>query len=652
MNPQDFTKYGMKLLKVPTGTGSVYQLYEGGKNAGLRDVSSDIATNLLGKGIQAIDILSLSPEEQTKFNTGSLYAGQNVGKKNLTSLGEYESLYGGYQQNEAKAVVDATEQARVKAFNADPLNTTSQVGKAPDDPSNEFNLATGARNPNYKAPNATAPVPTLLKQGVGSSTAPNPEIKAIQAQLGITADGIFGPQTKSAIMKFQQENGLQVDGIIGPITKAALQKVASGATTQPKENIMTVTIPNSTTTTTRAPDDPSNQLNTVTGLPNPKWINPTTGKTLQQEKDEINTNANAEAEKLLAQFKTTLGTKVDVSDSSKLIKAITDSLAAPAKPTTSLVDTLAAKRTELGVGAKETELSSIDSEIAKLDADNKALQESNTNRVQSLSQINRRKSADQLNYEKTRNELALKRTAVVNELNQKYSVIDTFMKYTGADYENAQQEYTTKFNQAIQATNLIKGIEEDAKSDAEKKVDNARANAQLMMTALKDKKIDFTKLDSATLLDIRNLEAQADLPSGFIQFAASAVDEPIISIGSEFTDANGNRQVPIYTKNPSTGVVTTQVTTLGTGSPTTGDTTKIYSDFLKTGTAPNGTKVGAPMGSDGYVDPDVYNTAFQQWNGSITEFLSKFPVEKYVNPTSYSKLPDSIQPKTKRELPS
>ena len=58
------------------------------------------------------------------------------------------------------------------------------------------------------------------------------------------------------------------------------------------------------------------------------------------------------------------------------------------------------------------------------------------------------------------------------------------------------------------------------------------------------------------------------------------------------------------------------------------------------------------MGSDGYVDPDVYNTAFQQWNGSITEFLSKFPVEKYVNPTSYSKLPDSIQPKTKRELPS
>ncbi|AEM78901.1 peptidoglycan-binding domain-containing protein [Thermoanaerobacter wiegelii] len=31
-------------------------------------------------------------------------------------------------------------------------------------------------------------------------------------------DGIFGPRTKNAVMKFQRDNGLKVDGIVGPET--------------------------------------------------------------------------------------------------------------------------------------------------------------------------------------------------------------------------------------------------------------------------------------------------------------------------------------------------------------------------------------------------------------------------------------------------
>lgn len=31
-------------------------------------------------------------------------------------------------------------------------------------------------------------------------------------------DGIFGPRTKNAIMRFQRDNGLKVDGIVGPET--------------------------------------------------------------------------------------------------------------------------------------------------------------------------------------------------------------------------------------------------------------------------------------------------------------------------------------------------------------------------------------------------------------------------------------------------
>lgn len=44
----------------------------------------------------------------------------------------------------------------------------------------------------------------------------------LQTALGITADGIFGKQTESAVRAYQQAHGLTVDGIVGSKTWAAL----------------------------------------------------------------------------------------------------------------------------------------------------------------------------------------------------------------------------------------------------------------------------------------------------------------------------------------------------------------------------------------------------------------------------------------------
>jgi putative chitinase len=40
----------------------------------------------------------------------------------------------------------------------------------------------------------------------------------IQRKLGITADGVFGPGTESAVKRWQAANGLTADGIVGPAT--------------------------------------------------------------------------------------------------------------------------------------------------------------------------------------------------------------------------------------------------------------------------------------------------------------------------------------------------------------------------------------------------------------------------------------------------
>ncbi len=62
-------------------------------------------------------------------------------------------------------------------------------------------------------------------QGSSAKTravAPGVSVAAVQQALGITADGVFGPQTRRAVKRFQRANGLTVDGIVGPQTLAAL----------------------------------------------------------------------------------------------------------------------------------------------------------------------------------------------------------------------------------------------------------------------------------------------------------------------------------------------------------------------------------------------------------------------------------------------
>jgi peptidoglycan hydrolase-like protein with peptidoglycan-binding domain len=62
-------------------------------------------------------------------------------------------------------------------------------------------------------------------RGAGSSVA------ALQSALGITADGVYGPNTRRAVRNYQRNQGLAVDGIAGPVTLARLGLSTSGAST-------------------------------------------------------------------------------------------------------------------------------------------------------------------------------------------------------------------------------------------------------------------------------------------------------------------------------------------------------------------------------------------------------------------------------------
>jgi peptidoglycan hydrolase-like protein with peptidoglycan-binding domain len=70
--------------------------------------------------------------------------------------------------------------------------------------------------------------------GSAGSGASGSSVSAIQRALGITADGVYGPQTRAAVRRFQRREGLAVDGVAGPATLAALGLSAdSSGSTEP-----------------------------------------------------------------------------------------------------------------------------------------------------------------------------------------------------------------------------------------------------------------------------------------------------------------------------------------------------------------------------------------------------------------------------------
>ena len=54
-------------------------------------------------------------------------------------------------------------------------------------------------------------------------------VKQVQRKVGVSADGIFGPATRSAVQRWQRSHGLTADGVVGPATGSRMGLTGSSS---------------------------------------------------------------------------------------------------------------------------------------------------------------------------------------------------------------------------------------------------------------------------------------------------------------------------------------------------------------------------------------------------------------------------------------
>lgn len=155
-----------------------------------------------------------------------------------------------------------------------------------------------------------------------------------------------------------------------------------------------------------------------------------------------------------------------------------------------------------------------------------------------------RQAQEQLDF------IGRQKNIVSNELNTKYQMIQTYMNFANLDYQDSVQRYDSEFAKNIQMYNILDKQQDKAIDLAKTQQNNARANLQIYMSAIKDGSIDVNSMNTDQKLTLTKLEVQSGLPIGFI---SSLKKDPKADIVNMSTN-NGVTQILMRNPDGSLGL--------------------------------------------------------------------------------------------------
>jgi len=139
---------------------------------------------------------------------------------------------------------------------------------------------------------------------------------------------------------------------------------------------------------------------------------------------------------------------------------------------------------------------------------------------------------------------------IVDELNTKYNVINTYMNFLSLDYQDAVQRYQSDFKQNLSIHNALMGVRKEQRGIYESDRAAASANLTTVMNAVKSGNLNYSDLSSGQQVMINKLEVQAGLPIGTM--SQSQIDPKANVVFT--TSNNGVTQVGVRNPDGTVGV--------------------------------------------------------------------------------------------------
>jgi len=179
------------------------------------------------------------------------------------------------------------------------------------------------------------------------------------------------------------------------------------------------------------------------------------------------------------------------------------------------------------------------------------------------------------------NALQRQKELLVNQIQNKNSVISTIMNLKKSDYDAARSEYEFNVNKAFQMYSIFSKEQDRADSKSNEAINRARADSDVIINTIKSNPEGFQSIDPETESQWDRLDMQAGRPQGFIKSLASGLaNSPMLS-DFEYKGTVGSAETGYSTIlfNPKTGETKTVRSVSSVGSTTPDITTSFGKEY-------------------------------------------------------------------------
>lgn len=231
----------------------------------------------------------------------------------------------------------------------------------------------------------------------------------------------------------------------------------------------------------------------------------------------------------------------------------------PAPTPINRVATREALRTSLGVGDLETELNTIKTEETRITDELRALTGSEEGKPVAMNVISGRISEEERVAQQRLDAVIRQKNSVINELNTKYNVINTYVQDLGLDYQDAVTAYNADFERNYKIQSMVTDMANtsftqrldvlktgwDMTMDTvqlqqqikQANIDNARANLSTMVNAITSGNMTYDGMSDDQKLQVQKLEVQSGLPVGTVSRMGISEKDKILAFSSDNTQA-------------------------------------------------------------------------------------------------------------------